>query len=185
MGLIILLYSLLNNRLLEGIYSQLTTLYLDVPFWVVPVHPQSYSHTIPCHLALFPHEGSAECSQTCTCTRGKGKQAMLNIETKGVWYHNLSEGTISAALIWMIWEFHGSIHRSGFSYIHKLLPFYWIILHLWDVYTLNPDASSTQSGGRFVLNGFQWGLSFIPKSFNSARVYPEPTYIDKVLLRQS
>lgn len=35
-------------------------------------------------------------------------------------FTHLSDATISAALIWTICDFHGSIHRSGFSY--KLYP---------------------------------------------------------------
>ena len=31
-------------------------------------------------------------------------------------FTHLSDATISAALIWTICDFHGSIHRSGFSY---------------------------------------------------------------------
>lgn len=46
--------------------------------------------------------------------------------------------------------------------------------------TLNPGASSTQSGGFLVLNRFQWGFSFIPKSLSSVKEYPEPTYTQRL-----
>ena len=43
--------------------------------------------------------------------------------------------------------------------------------------TLNPGASMILSGGFLVLNGLQCGFSLIPTSFNSARLYPDPTYM--------
>lgn len=119
-------------------------------------------------------------------------------------FTHLSDATISAALIWTICDFHGSIHRSGFSYkitihVQELLIHvctqvcsqpeikYVLCLYMeWDILSiatngqtdglaLNPGAKMMQSGGRFVSNGFQCGFSFSPKLRSSARLYPDPT----------
>lgn len=37
-------------------------------------------------------------------------------DRKELVFTHLSDATISAALIWTICDFHGSIHKSGFSY---------------------------------------------------------------------
>ena len=123
-------------------------------------------------------------------------------DQKKLAFTHLSDATISAALIWTICDFHGSIHRSGFSYkitihVQELLihvctqvcsqPEIKLCLYMeWDILSiatngqtdglaLNPGAKMMQSGGRFVSNGFQCGFSFSPKLRSSARLYPDPT----------
>lgn len=48
---------------------------------------------------------------------GRVGEKVDNTYGKELVFTHLSDATISAALIWTICDFHGSIHRSGFSYI--------------------------------------------------------------------
>ena len=50
----------------------------------------------------------------------RGLITLLLHDREELAFTHLSDATISAALIWTICDFHGSIHRSGFSY--KVYP---------------------------------------------------------------